>query len=351
MNAGAIWWGQIGNCLSLLSGVTNCLRDSNSVVLALPEHLPWRREFRSSAAVRRTALGRNRALTTLSWRDHREPGDFILRELCSREEQSDYYPGDSLAAWLGSREDLELNEQDVWITGIHRREELVKWCTFLAEYERVSAELPERAVFVLEYDGPPVANPGIAQLVFTVEDYDCRVFCLESGAALKNAELREYQAELALRIGGADPELSWALLLRGEELLTDPVKTAMETLRQSTDSEGRPFASRTEQQILSAAWRAALVIFFPLLEQWRMDFVTRHEQMLRSQLPIQNANGEKVTDPYDLEIGGLYFLSGKPGVSFTMEEKARIDLCREARNKLAHNRYLPREDARRIMKL
>ena len=351
MNPGAIWWGQIGNSLSLLSRLTNSIRDYRSVVLALPENLPWEREFRENAAIRRTALGGNRGLRSLRWRERQDPGDFIFRELCSREEQLDYYPGDSRAAYLGSREDLELHELDIWVTGIHRKEDLVKWTTFLAEYEKVSAALDQRAVFVLEYDGPTASNPGVEQLIFQVEDYDCRVFCLESGAALKNAELREYQAELALRIGGGDPEFSWALLLRGEDLIRDPVRTALEVIAGSTGSQGRPFAALTEQQITSAAWRAALVIFFPLLEQWRMDFVIRHESELRRHLPITNSNGEKVTDPYDLEIGALYFISGKPGVAFPLEEKAQIDLCREARNLLAHNKVLSREHARQILKL
>lgn len=351
MNAGTIWWGQIGHSLGLLSRLTGCLRDSKSVVLALPERLPWREEFRSTAAIRRTALGSNRGLRTLPWRAHQEPGEFVFRELCSREELFAYHPAVSRAAYLAGREDLELNEQDIWITGIHRREDLLKWCSFLAEYERRSADLAERAVFVLEYDGPAAVNPGIEQLVYTVEECDCRVFCLEAAAALKNADLREYQAELALRISGADPELSWALLCTGSELLQEPVRTTLDILGRCTDASGRPFPAQTELQVSSAAWRAALVFFFPILEQWRMDFVIRHEQELKRHLPITNSNGDTVTDPYDLELGALYFISRKSGVGFTLEEKARIDLCRSARNRLAHNHHLPLEDARQLLKL
>lgn len=352
MRAGDIWWGQIGNCLRALSDVAACIRDSRSVVLELPENLPWRQTFRDNAAIRRSALGGNRGLRMLSWHDGREPGEFILRELCSREERALYYPGDSCAAYLGQREDLEMNEQDIWITGIHRREDMLKWYAFLAEYERVSEPLADRAVFVLEYDGPTVPNPGVAQITFSVEDYDCRVFCLESGATLKNTDLREYQAELALRISGTDPELSWALLRTGEQLIRDPVRTAMEVIAGGRSSEGKQFPAMSEKQILSNARRAALVIFFPVLEQWRVDCVQRHENELEHWLPITNDHGDEITDPYDLEFKDLAIFCKKPGNGFTQEEKTKVAFCRETRNKLAHNnKVLPPEDARQILKL
>ena len=352
MRAGDIWWGQIGNCLRALSDVATCIRDSRSVVLELPENLPWRQTFRDNAAIRRSALGGNRGLRMLSWHDGREPGEFILRELCSREERALYYPGDSCAAYLGQREDLEMNEQDIWITGIHRREDMLKWYAFLAEYERVSEPLADRAVFVLEYDGPTVPNPGVAQITFSVEDYDCRVFCLESGATLKNTDLREYQAELALRISGTDPELSWALLRTGEQLIRDPVRTAMEVIAGGRSSEGKQFPAMSEKQILSNARRAALVIFFPVLEQWRVDCVQRHENELEHWLPITNDHGDEITDPYDLEFKDLAIFCKKPGNGFTQEEKTKVAFCRETRNKLAHNnKVLPPEDARQILKL
>lgn len=351
MNAGEIWWGQIGNSLRLLTAVTNILRDCRSAVLQLPAALPWRQTFRDTVALRRTALGDNRSMKTIAWRDGADPGAFILRELCPRQVLADYYPGQSCAAYLGRREGLTLNEQNIWVTGVHRREDVQRWIAFLTEYEQASAELPSRAVFLLEYDGPPVPGGGTELLTFHVEHYDCRVFCLESGAALKNASLREYQAELALRIGGADPELSWHLLCAGEELITDPVRTAMDVVSRFRNSEGRSFPQLTEQQIVSAAWRAALVIFLPILEQWRMDFVSRHEPELFRHLPIHNSNGEKVTDPYDLELGALFFISRQPGSPFSQEDRAKIELCRDARNKLAHNKALPREEARQILAL
>lgn len=351
MSASAIWWGQIGNSLRLLSEVAEHLQECRSAVLRLPERMPWRSAFYEAVDIRRSAFSGGRSMKRLAWRSGGDPGEFVLAQLCSAGVRADYWPGQPCADYLGGREDLLLNDYYVWITGVGTKTDLGKWTEFLTRYDRASAHLAKRAVFVVEYSGPAMESGGTDQIVCSVEDHDCRVFCLEAAAALKNAGLREYQAELALRIGGGDPELCWALLRTGEDLLTDPVRAATRITSDSLASDGRRYRTMTEQQIISAAWKAAVVLFFPVLEQWRMDFVTRHQQELRRHLPITNSNGEQVTDPADLEIGALYFIGSKPGSCFGAEEKAKIDLCRHTRNLLAHNKLISREDALRITAL
>lgn len=345
MSAGAIWWGQIGNSLRLLDEISEHLQEERSVLLRMPERLPWRTDFYEAVDIRRAAYSGGRSLKRLAWSGGAEPGEYILKKLCS-DVQAVFWPGFSSADYLGSRSDLPVNDYYVWVTGVSAEKDLRSWAEFLTRYNRASAALSKRAVFLVEYAGPALDTGKVEQIVCNVEDYDCRVFCLEAGAALKNAALREYQAELALRIGSGDPEFSWALLQTGEELVIDPVKTAMQTIRQNRD-----FPALSEQQILSAAWNASVVLFFPILERWRAAFVADHAQQLRGYLPIPNSNGEPVTDPSDLEIGGLFFLNNKHVGAFTPGEKTQILLCRETRNLLAHNKLLSREDARRIMEL
>ena len=45
-------------------------------------------------------------------------------------------------------------------------------------------------------------------------------------------------------------------------------------------------------QIVSAVWRAAVVLLFPVLEEYRFDFILRHKTELEKYLPITNSNGE-----------------------------------------------------------
>lgn len=201
----------------------------------------------------------------------------------------------------------------------------------------------ERAVFIVEYDGPQTELPGVEKIVYTVENYDCRVFCLETAAARNNTDMHTYQAELALSLGNDDPQLCSALIELGEKLLNDPVKATTAT----PDILG--LEQRMEQAIVSAAWKAAIVLLFPILEQYRMNFVTKYKAALAKHLPISNSNGDRVNDPFDLEVGSLCYIVTSAGKEFQSEEVEALKLCRKVRNLLAHNKVVPYEDVRKIM--
>ena len=352
MNAGAIWWGQIGNSIRLLTAVTNQLRSGRSAVLHVPGDLPWRQEFYDAADMRSAMLSAERRLVRLHWKDDpRGPGAFILEELCSPQVQADYWPGLTYAQYLGSRGDLLLNDCDVWVTGIHSKKALTQWEEFVAGYEQAARDLESRGVFILECDAGPVEPARLPRIDYTVENYDCRVFALEAAAALGNAPQRDYQAELALSICRNDPELCHALLLTGEQLLRNPVQTAGEILYRGRSSQGLPFAPMDEERIQSAAWEAAVVLLFPALERCRMGFIARYKTELARYLPINNSNGERVKDPSDLEIGSLFYIVSNSAREFAPDDARNITLCREVRNLLAHNKIVPLEDVCKVYAL
>lgn len=351
MNAGVIWWGQIGNSLRLLTKVTYALRDCHSAVLQVPKSVPWRQNFYEAIDIRRSAFSGERRLVRLRWEENTEPGEFVLKELCSKTTRAEYWPGLTYAEYLASLDDIVLNDYYVWITGIHSKSDLLKWVDFLSQYTQHVELLEQRAIFVLEYDGMQTDFSGVEKIVYSVENYDCRVFCLEAAAALGNSDLRSYQAELALCIGGNNPELSSALLEQGRTLLLDPVTTALDVMNSGFFSDGMPFAIETEQQISSAAWKAAIGLLFPILEQYRLDFISGHERTLSRHLPISNSNGDRITDPFDLEIGAIQYIVGSASKEFSPLEVENIRLCRKARNLLAHNKLVPYADVKKILDL
>lgn len=344
MNGGSIWWGQIGNSLRFLAKVTNVLRDCRSAVLQVPGSLPWRQEFYEAVDLRRASFSGERRLMRLEWTAGKVPGEFVLEELCSDRVRAAYWPGRTCAAYLGSLEDILLNDYYVWITGIHSKAELIKWTDFVSQYDKAAEKMEKRGVFLLEYDGPAVDVSGLVKIVYTVEGYDCRVFCLEMAAALQNSDIRGYQAELALTIGRGEPELCAALLRTGTALLEEPVGITREVLRTGLTSEGRPFPEMTEPEIERGVWKAAMVLLFPILEQFRSDFIAAHETELARHLPISNSNGDRITDPRDLELGALQYIVSNARAGFPAREVETVRLCRKARNLLAHNRTVPYQD-------
>lgn len=343
MNAGAIWWGQIGNSLRILTRVTNNLRYCRSAVLQVPRSLPWTQDFYDAVDVRRLAFSAERRLLRLQWEEGADPGEFVLEELCSAPVRAEYWPGQTYGEYLGSLEDIALNDYYVWITGVRSKADLVRWTEFIAQYDRAARRLSSYAVFIIEYTGPTLEQSPVEQIIYTVENYDCRVFCLELAAACNNTDMHNYQAELALSLGSDDPELCSALIELGGGLLDEPIRATERVLQM------RGLAQRPEQEIVSAAWKAAIVLLFPVLEQYRMRFVVNNKDLLARNLPITNSNGDRVTDPFDLELGSLCYITGTGSKEFKPGEVEHLRLCRKVRNLLAHNKVVPYEDVRRIM--
>lgn len=351
MNAGSIWWGQIGNSIRLLTKVTNNLRDCQSTVLQIPRTLPWRQDFYDAIDFRRTSFGGDRRMVRLAWEEGEEPGKFVLDELCSSRVRADYWPGQTYAEYLGARNDLLMNDYYVWIRDIHQKSDLSKWVEFVTQYKNSAEVLDCAAVFILEYDGGSVELPDFEKIVYTVESYDCRVFSLEAASTLRNTPLRNYQAELALCICQNNPELCFALLSKGLDFLQNPVQTTIDVLSGIRSSEGEMFSCQDAQQIQSSAWEASIVLLFPILEHYRMTFVENYKDILGRHLPISNSNGDRISDPFDLEIGSIHYIIGTAEKEFSVADAENIRLCRKARNLLAHNKPLPYTDVLKIVSL
>lgn len=351
MSPGAIWWGQIGNSLRLLTKVTNDLRDCQSAVLQVPQNFPWRQDFYEAIDIRRSSFGGERRMVRLSWQEGMDPGEFVLDELCSSRVRADYWPGQTYAEYLGSKCELMMNDYYVWVTDIHSKADLSKWIQFVSQYHDVAKQRDYSAVFILEYDGASADIPCLDKIVYTVEKYDCRVFSLEAAAALGNTELRDYQAELALSICDNNPELCFALLMTGIKLLQNPVQATLEVTSRAYSSDGLPFAVLGDQQIQSSAWEASIVLLFPVLERYRMSFIGKNESELKRHLPISNSNGDRVTEPCDLEIGALYYIVSSANKVFSVSDVDAIRLCRKVRNLLAHNKIVPINDVQKVFDL
>lgn len=349
MYEGAIWWGRLGQSLRYLGAVSERMRDGRSVVLKVPSRLPWREDFYARLERGRARLGIDRRFKRVCFPSGCDPGQFVLQELCSEEDQVNYWPGQTCAEYLAAKDDLMLNDCFIWVTGIHTKSDLSEWARFVSSYERLAGNLERCGIFLLEYDGPDMDIPEMETLAYRIEESQCRVFCLETADSGQSEWLREYQAELALRIGGTDPEFCAALLKQGRDLLETPVEIAVALSRTARHTDGSPFPAMDETQVTTAVWEAAVVQVFPLLEHCRLDFIGRHEEDLARFLPINSAWGETIEELRDLEIGPLTHIVSQTRNIAQYEEMETLWLCRKIRNALAHNRIVPLEDIQNLM--
>ena len=341
MNAGKLWWGQIGSSISLLSRLTKNICTGKSTILHLGSKLPWKYDFYDMVNFRRTETAEGRRLMRTSWMEGADPGEYVLKEFCSDTVIRRYWPGESYGAYLAGLPDLPLCDYIVWITGIRSKGDLHNWIRFVSEYETLGKSLSRRPVFVLESEEEAEESCALEQLPFQIAHHDCRVFCLEGAVALGNTKYPDYQAELALCLGDNNPELSHALLVAGEDLLLEPADTLRAILASETDCQGYPFPDMEDSRIRSALWKAALVLLFPIIEQYRFHIIDTYRLGIERELPIINPVEDRIDEPNDLEIGVLRHVANKKSLALPSEEKRNIQFCYEARNLMAHNKPVP----------
>lgn len=334
---GELWWKQLSPSVALFDGVERRLREETSFIVQLPEKLPWRACFDRLLQQRFAALRADRIFTMKTPQPHCEPGEYVLQNFCPPAFRDDYWPGQTYGAYFASSEQLPLHESFIWLRGIADKRDLDSWRKFVRDYETCCKSLPQRAVFVLEYTGE-IPGAALADAIcYRIRGYDCQVFCLERSSALPYpAHVQRYLAEAAAQIGDGDAEICDALLERHADLLTDPIGAAQETFQ----AAGRQASA---EDISRALWEAQLTVAFPAVERWRMQFIRQHEEQLKRHLPIQNANDEIIREPNELEIGNLYFIVRSSNDRWDSAQTARIALCRQVRNQLAHNHLVPFE--------
>jgi hypothetical protein len=266
------------------------------------------------------------------------PGEFLMNKYCPESFCCDYWPGTPIGEYLCNNTELAIHESFFYIRNICNKRQLEQWEKFIEEYKNYAQQMDTYALFCLEYHGEGEASK-LPCVVFEIKNYDCHVFCL--GAACQTdgeSWMKEYAAELALRIGENDPELCGAVLSDTSLLIQNPVPYCLSVVRNFVYSDNRPFSAKIDSSfIASAQWQAQISICFPIIEHYRLNLIDKYQYSLTSFLPMSNGyNDDNVTDVCDLEINVLFFISNQNRGLFTSKERENIVFLRNVRNKLAH---------------
>lgn len=343
-----IWWERIGKSIRTIRDIKHLLVNQESFVFSAPQGIPWENTFEKVVKREVSTISSERMLRFIAPGDQ-DPDRYCLSELCSDSFESAYWPSMTRATYICSDRDLLFHRYYIWVKGIQEAKVFRKWVNFITEYRREAQKacLPLTAVFILEQNKGKIAVSGLSALKYIVSDSDCRIFGMEKLQEVTFSDsdsispdsvlpFTEYLAEMAVQISNSDPELCDMLLEVPNDLLMKPVETAEGFL----DSKG---IMVDLHMIESAIWKAQIIHFFPLLEQYRLELIKQHEDEINPHLPINDIYGEVIKDPEEMEFRHLISFSHQGYLSLSAEEKGNLKLCRNVRNSISHNNILYNE--------
>lgn len=351
---GRIWWKNISKAAYLIQSVANTLLDGRSLILTVPETVPWKSDMMDLIREKLSNENNERCLKELDCPEL-PAGKYLLEQFCKREKRVQYRPGKSIASFLAQSEGIVLNSSDLWIRN-PSQEQLDDWCSFIDEYiKNVPAHSPH-AVFILELQESikiPKGFGSISHISFRniIEPFDvytfCALTCPENGF---NELERLYLAQTVSAICDTDVELCALCMEHRKEFLKNPAGYLKQISETALHSDGRSINLQlTDEALNTKLWESQIKVLFPIVEKYRSNFIRMHRSSIESALPVQTALGEDITSPCDVELGMLVALTGRGVIHLTGSEYDMLVLFRNARNTLAHLRIVPFAEAERIL--
>ena len=342
-----IWWDRVPNALALVNDTVDSLTEEKSIILQHAVPLPWRDEFIDSVKWR--VMQQNSSKSFERIRDPGDPGQFLLSRFCKPEKKAQYRPSRPLAAFLAESDDIVLHERYIWVN-LSSLEDLNAWAGFVSDYVQFRPKGRELATFVLEWPGAArlPRRKGINSIIFEeyIGEYDRTVFAMLASSAIAGSSFQKnYLAELAVNVIGNDIELYSECFRRFGEFLKDPYRVIQECVAEEIRSDDTDFEfTKSESDVHHAIWLTQIRTVYPILEEYRENFIQRHRADIASQLPITSSNGVVYNDPDDVELGILVFIAANGGMLLSQGEYDTLVRYKDARNQLSHLGILTYEE-------
>ena len=157
--------------------------------------------------------------------------------------------------------------------------------------------------------------------------------------------IKNYLTELSANILGNDVELCEKCLKHYEDFLKDPYTLICRVKSTSKRSNEQQFVFiLSREEVNRGIWRAQIKTLYPIIEEYRENFVSRYDSAIRAELPIRSTYGEVINEPWDVEIGTLVYMAARRKLMLDSTEYERLSRYREARNKLSHLNILSIEE-------
>lgn len=326
--------------------LASALSDENDVLVFCKDQIPWKEDFFDKIQKELGDITVFRFFKIIKSEKNTPPGQTVLDNLCSHEIQAGYWPDQTYAQYLSGLEDIPLNSLYVWVEGISSEDELSRWLGFVNDYKKLSEGCQNsRAVFILECVGAfsfETKSKYFVSINMTPDEFDRHMFCMVNTFEVNcSYALKQYIAELAFNLAGDNIELCGLLAKQGMELVHQPhitYQNVCEKLQITGDL--KKDNSRLDRDIIVSQMRTV----FPMLEQRRYMFIEKYVKGIEKILPVKNSLDELVKDPFELELSTLVHIVNLNLVIFSDEDKSNLRICREIRNKIAHNERVKGKD-------
>lgn len=342
-----IWWERVPNALSFFSSITQMLIAEKSIVIQHTNEIPWYSFFEEK--VKNAVQQENSSKRVECIEDTDNPGQYLLQNFCKKEKRALYRPTKSLGCFLAENDDIVLHSVYLWVY-IRDESSLARWMNIISDYQKMREKGKEVACFILVWHGEKIreSRKGIKAISFDeyLTEYDHIVFATLASASISAPPItKQYLSELAASTLGDDIELCAACLKRANEFLRDPFALISDITKSETRCDGSEYSyNKNESMVKHCIWKAQIKAIYPLLEQFREDFVQKHASAIMKQLPISSAFGEEYTDPKDVELGTLVFMVGSQRLVISPGEYDKLIRYRDARNVLSHLNILGYDD-------
>lgn len=346
-----IWWEKVPNAVAFVSDIVENLLNEKSIVLSCSGDLPW---YSCMVRTIKEAVKQQNSFKRFeNASDIQNPGAYLLKEFCKPEKRAEYRPSKSYAKFFAGSDDIVLHGRYLWIK-VSSKEQLDSWTNFVSEYINERGKSKETAVFILEWTGSGnlQVKKGIKICSFDeyVSEYDRIVFCtLASSSARERPFIKNYLTELAASVAGNDIELCAACLGNYRDFLKDPYAAIYKVVHGQVRSDGADYTfDKGEDDVNHLIWLAQIKTVYPVLEEYREDFVQRYSTVIAKYLPITSSYGEIYDDPSDVELGTLKYMADNSMLYLPTKEYESLKINKDARNKLSHLTPLSLEEIKKL---
>lgn len=342
-----LWWSQINCGRNLVKKATNNLAQDKSFIITHCNDMPWKEIFYSVLAENLSGINAVRSFESIVFDPSKKPGKQILDRFCSARVISEYWLEESYGEYLAKATDTLLGQRYIIVSGVNLTDHLTEWTDFIQEYEAAAKEHnneENKAVFIIETS----ANIDSGAKKTDVFDYvqteiDIYSFCVVNVAQVSNESyyLSRYLSELITLVSDGHAEIADKLLSYGTQLFDNIQKYVTDAYADYGTTFGK--------DIKKLIFLAQLKSIFPLLEMHRCSIIEKYKKEIFSLLPWEDDYRNYKANAFELELRDLQFLSQRIGLS--VSDKQSVDLLKNARNTLAHNGILTKEQISAICSL